>query len=399
MFRLTISFIGVGLLCVLALGFFFGSRSTDSFQEATRISVGVQNFEQLSKRFQSLAREKGALYTYEILRRAVLPPGTDVHLLGYTVGDELYTQKGVGGIADCTQEFRNACSHTIVIGALNEFGSEKALGLIQDSCQLAPGGSGAYTMCYHGLGHGVYAFFGYDLEKTVAFCKKTGTRDYKDREYTECVGGAIMELMGGGGHDKAVWSASREKYLSMDDPLAPCSTNVIPMDAKSFCYMYITPHLFEASGGDLANPLPKDFAAAFMFCDTIEKSSRELRQSCFSGIGKEFPVLALSRDIRSVNKSDDAALRQMRGWCVLAPHDEAYEDCTRAIISSLYWGGENDPNTVIKFCVLAEEADRERCFGGIFEEVKQYPSLRYPKTEFCSLVPSDVEPSCRSVLI
>lgn len=399
MSRLTISLTGVAFLCILALGFFFSSRSTTSYQEAARISTGVEDFEQLSGRFQNLAREKGALYAYEILRRAVLPSGTDVHLLGHTVGDELYTQKGVGGIADCTQEFRNACSHTIVIGALNEFGSEKALSLIRDACEKAPGGSGAYTMCHHGLGHGVFAYYDYDLQKTVAFCKKTGTAAYDTREYGECVGGAIMELMGGGGHDKVAWSASRETYLSTNDPLAPCSTGVIPMDAKSFCYMYITPHLFEASGGDLANPQPEDFAAAFVFCDKIEKSTPNLRQDCFSGIGKEFPVLALSRDIRAVDRSDDAALRQMRDWCTLAPHEEAYQDCTRSIVSSLYWGGENDPHTVIRFCELAEGSDRKHCFDGVFEEAIRYPSLHYPKTELCPLVPSDVEPSCRTVLL
>ncbi len=196
MARLTVSLTGFALVCILALVFFFASHRAASYSEATAIGVGVEDFTQLSDRFQNLAKEKGALYAYEVLRRAVLPPGTYVHLLGHTVGDELYKQKGVSGIADCTQEFRNACSHTIVIGALNEFGSEKALSLIHEACKKAPGGSGAYTMCHHGLGHGVFAYYGYDLTKTDAFCKKTGTAAYHNREYVECMGGAIMELMG-----------------------------------------------------------------------------------------------------------------------------------------------------------------------------------------------------------
>lgn len=162
--------------------------------------------------------------------------------------------------------------------------------------------------------------------------------------------------------------------------------------------MYITPHLFEASGGDLASPQPEDFAAAFAYCDKIEKSMPSLRQDCFSGIGKEFPVLALSRDIRSVDRADDGALRRMRDWCALAPHEEAYEDCTRSIVSSLYWGGENDPHTVIRFCELADATGRNSCFGGIFEEAKRYPSLQYPGAEICPLVPIDIESSCRTTL-
>ncbi len=396
MSRFTLPLSGLAVLCALIL--FFALQKPAPYTEASSIASGVKGFAQLSEKFQFLAQEKSALYAYEVLRRAVLPPGTDVHLLAHTVGDELYKQKGVSGIADCTQEFRNACSHTIVIGALNEFGSEKALSLIHDACQKAPGGSGAYTMCHHGLGHGVFAFYGYDLSKTVAFCKKTGTAAYRNREYIECVGGALMELMGGGGHDKVAWLASREKYLDAKDPLAPCSTHVIPGEAKGMCYMYLTPHLFEAAGGNLANPQPRDFATAFRFCDRISKSTSDLREACFSGIGKEFPVLALSRDIRSVEVADDNALRQMRDWCALAPHEEAYEDCARSIVSSLYWGGENDPHTVVRFCGLAEEEDRSRCFTGVFEEAKQYPSLRYPGAKLCTLVPVDIQSSCQAEL-
>ena len=398
MSRLTIRLLVLAALCGLILFLLLTSHKQPGYPEVATIGSGVEGFQQLSGRFQSLAREKGALYAYEVLRRATLPPNADVHLLGHTVGDELYIQKGVGGISSCTQEFRNACSHTIVIGALNEFGSEKALSLIHESCKNAPGGSGAYTMCHHGLGHGVFAYYGYDLTKTVGFCKKTGTDAYRNREYVECVGGSVMELMGGGGHDKVSWLASREKYLDVKDPLAPCSTSVIPAEAKGMCYMYLTPHLFEAAGGSLANPQPRDFATAFRFCDRISKGTSDLREACFSGIGKEFPVLALSRDIRSLDVADDKALGQMREWCALAPHEEAYRDCARSIVSSLYWGGESDPHTVIRFCDLAGGDDRSHCFAGIFEEAKQYSSLQYPEAKLCTLIPADAKSSCQAAL-
>ncbi len=398
MSRRTLSLLSLAAICVCIAALFLLFYETSAYPEARTIGAGVEDFQQLSKRFQAVAEEKGAQYAYEVLRYAALPPGTDVHLLGHAVGDELYKQKGVDGIADCTQEFRNACSHTTVIGALNEFGDEKALPLIQDACKKAPGGSGAYTMCHHGLGHGVFAYYGYDLKKTIAFCKKTGTGEYDNREYGECVGGATMELMGGGGHDKAAWQASREQYLDTEDPLAPCSTGVIPQSAKAFCYMYITPHLFEAAGANLAHPQPEDFSAAFTYCDTITKSAPDLRRECFSGIGKEFPVLALSRDIRSVDRADDDALRRMRDWCALAPHEEAHSACTGSVIGSLYWGGENDPHTVIRFCELADAARRSRCFGEIFEQAKRYPSLQYPGVQLCELLPTDIQSSCRTTL-
>ncbi|OGG56598.1 hypothetical protein A2680_04640 [Candidatus Kaiserbacteria bacterium RIFCSPHIGHO2_01_FULL_55_37] len=373
--------------------------SFGAYPEASGIGKGAKDFPDLSLRFETLAREKGAGYAFEVLKRAYLPPNTDLHLLGHTVGDELYKQKGVPGIAECTPDFRNACSHAIVVGALNEFGGQKALALIKDACSKAPGGPGAYTMCYHGLGHGVFAFHGYDLVKTVDFCRKTGTEEHHMNEYVECVGGSIMELMGGGGHDRDFWLKARGKYYDPRDPLAPCSTGVIPAEAKGYCYLYITPHLFEAAGADLAVPGPEHFAKAFTYCDGISKNTPELRQACFGGIGKEFPVLAMERDIRSVPDATDAQLSKMRTWCALAPHPEAYEYCTQSILSSLYWGGENNPKAAIRFCALADSRELPECFRSVFREASQYLK---PKSEegarLCSQVPEESKADCRTAL-
>ena len=116
-----------------------------------------------------------------MLKRASVPSGTDMHLLGHVVGDILYAQEGLKGIKTCTHDFRNACSHTIVVGLFSEQG-EVALPKIAETCYQAPGGSGAYTMCFHGLGHGVLAYTGYDLTKAAQLCQKTGTTGYNYRE-------------------------------------------------------------------------------------------------------------------------------------------------------------------------------------------------------------------------
>ena len=185
------------------------SKGDDAHIDAQRIGEGVSSFEDLTDRFRKLSKDQGAVYAFEVLGTASLPANTDLHLLGHAVGDELYEQKGVAGIADCTPDFRNACSHSIVVGALNEFG-EAALPQIRDACKKAPGGSGAYTMCYHGLGHGVFAYNAYDLADTAALCKKTGTAAYHDREYIECMGGAVRETMGGGVQCCGLWLPARE---------------------------------------------------------------------------------------------------------------------------------------------------------------------------------------------
>lgn len=381
--------IGVLLVVIAALSFV---KIRTSSSDAATIARDAQSFQELSDRFVHVADEKGGVYAFDVLRKADLPPGTDIHLLGHAIGDELYKQKGLSGIADCTQEFRNACSHSIVIGALNEFGTGvDTLKKIDDSCKKAPGGPGAYTMCYHGLGHGVFAYFGYDLGKTVAFCKRMGTKEYNDQQYTECVSGAIMELIGGGGHDHDTWRAARETYFGSNDPLSPCSRPVIPDEAKPMCYLYLTPHLFEAAGADLADPSPETFPKAFSYCDRV--SDTEARNACFGGFGKEFVVLAAGRDIRRIDQFDDRVYATAANWCDV-PHDAKGKiECIRGAVSSVFWGGENDPAASFRFCNAAPESLLEGCNAALAENIHSYTSGDV-RAAWCAKLPKTAQPLC-----
>lgn len=353
-------------------------------RDAAAIASGAASFKELSDRFADLARERGAVYAYEVLGRAPLPSGTDLHLLGHVIGDELYKQEGIEGIKRCTNDFRNACSHTIVIGAYNEFG-EDALPKIIDACSRAPGGPGAYTMCFHGLGHGVFAYYGYQLPETIAACERTATKEHGGAEVGQCIGGAVMELMGGGGHDRDAWLESRAKYLSgAEDPLAPCNSDTIPASYKGICYQYLTPHLFEVAGADLSNPQPEHFLAAFGYCEGIPEERREEREACFGGIGKEFPTLAVRQDIRLLEDPPMQALAQVRDWCALSGSVEGREDCVRSVVRTLYWGGERTADPALSFCARIEEPTmRAVCVDTLIMETRTYAQPK-DTTRVCS---------------
>ncbi len=389
-----LSVIAVAGLAACALAVYFLGVWTP-YTEARTIARGAADFKELSDRFAALAERKGAEYAFEVLRRTQFPPQTDLHLLGHVVGDELYKQKGIEGIAVCTQDFRNACSHSIVIGALDEYGGEEALGLVRDACEKAPGGPGAYTMCYHGLGHGVFAFFGYDLTPTVAFCEKTGTERYHEQEYTECVGGAIMELMGGGGHDREAWLTARVKYLSEDNPLLPCMSGEVPDQAKALCLVYLTPRLLELAGANLGNPDQALFPKALAFCDAIPASEQELRDACFGGFGKEFVPLAGKRDIRRVDEFTDQEYKTAIGWCLLAESDDGRRACIADAVASVFWGGENDPEASFRFCKLAEGVSRDACYKRLAEDIGRYAQEDI-RSDLCSRIPADSRGACVS---
>lgn len=388
------AYVAAGALAVVALLSVYLIFDPLQYKEAYSIARGAKDFKDLSGRFQRLSDDKGAEYAFEVLKRAEFPPNTDLHLLGHVVGDELYKQRGVDGIAICTQDFRNACSHSIVIGALNEYGGEPALEMIRDACKKAPGGSGAYTMCYHGLGHGVFAFYGYDLSPTVDMCRKTGTSEYHDREYIECVGGAVMELMGGGGHDREKWLASREKYLSKNNPLAPCTSAAVPDEIKPLCLIYLTPHLWEAAGIDLGRPNPTLFPKAFAMCDELPVAKQELRDACFGGFGKEFVPLAGARDIRGVERFSDEEYARAIEWCASADAQDGKEACVAEGLASIFWGGENDPEAGFRFCGLVGDSGmKTACYERLASDIGSYVK-ESERSALCDRVPESAREIC-----
>jgi len=388
--------IAVAVLVVSALivGAAFITYALTPYPEASTIGQGNPSFQELSDRFTALAQQKGAVYAFEVEKVAPLPPDIDTHLLGHVIGAVLYQQKGVDGIADCTPDFRNACSHAIVIGALDEFGTGSAtISMIQAACHKAPGGHGAYTMCFHGLGHGVFAYFGYDIPKSVAFCKKLGTAAYGDQEYAQCVGGMIMELVDGGGHDHDQWLAAQPKYFDPRDPLAPCDTALIPGDAKSFCYMYLTPHLFQAAGADINNPDPSTFPKAFSYCDAIQ--SQSLRDMCYGSFGKEFIPLAAAHDIRSVDQLSDAEYQEAIGWCMLGGRAEVDNACIGQALASVFWGGENDPQASFRFCGLVADAGvLDACYQNLAENISSYVRDAAKQKSLCAQLPESYQSAC-----
>lgn len=376
----------------------FGVRS--ALPEITYLERHLElTFPELSKYFSGIADEKGALYAIDVLRQATLPPNTDTHLLGHVVGGALYAEKGVAGIADCTEEFRNACSHSIVIGVFDESG-EAGIADIREACRDAPGGGGAYTMCFHGLGHGVFAYTGHDLSATAALCKKTGTPAYRDREYIECFGGAIMELVGGMGHDMKSLVAARTRYFPPEDPLSPCDRATVPGELKPICYLYLTPQLFAFRGGDLGHPGEREIRQAFSLCERIPKEEEARRAACFEGIGKELPSLVAQRDIRAIDAISPEGLGTLHAQCALSGGEEGRERCIRSIVQSLFWGGENDPRAAVAFCGgAADGGAKEACYDELFAANRFYNADdAAARNRVCASVPPGYAAECAASL-
>lgn len=369
---------------------------TEYREDMERLSNIPQNFGEITQYFTTLAQEKSAAYAFEILKRAQLPPNIDLHLLGHTVGDELYKQEGLEGMLYCSQDFRNACSHSVVIGALLAEGMG-VFDRVNDVCMQAPGGVGAYTMCFHGFGHGVLAFTDYEFPDAVKLCERVGTDQYNQNEFHQCVGGMVME-MHQGIHDVEVWESKKDKYLDPEDPLKLCQAEYMPDEAKDFCYTYITPYMFDAAGAVNGNPTPDVFEKAFSYCENIPEP--ENREICYSGFGKEFIVLAQNRDIRQMDQTPNENMQKAIDWCGLAHVPEGIEACLLEISNSLYWGGENDYGVSIRYCNLMPSTDMQnKCYTHFFSNANFYERDGQTREAICTDVPAAYTAQCRAELL
>lgn len=373
--------------------------SGPAYPELKELASSEQSFPQLTHFFQNLAQKRGAVYAFAALKAAELSPNTDLHLLGHVVGDELFKKEGASGITKCTEDFRNACSHSIVVGLFLREG-ELALPKIAEVCRKAPGGIGAYTMCFHGLGHGVLAALDYDLPRTISECQKTSTAQYEFREGSECVGGTIMEMISGGAHNKELWQKKSQVYFKASDPLYPCDADFVPPSSRVMCYMYLTPHLIRSVEGDLGSPQAEDFVKAFSLCEQIPINERLWREACFGGFGKEFLVLATHRDIRDIENMTNEQLHQVIVWCQLATDTDGIRACIRSAVGSLFWGGENDEGGALRFCgLIPDNANQSVCYDYLIGAVGYYVPDTGRRREFCKKIASMWQAQCRQQLL
>lgn len=376
-------------------------RHQEVADDLAALSTTEQNFGSISVYFADLAQEKGGVHAYEVLRRAEFPPNIDLHLLGHVVGDELYKQTGFEGMKYCTHDFRNACSHSIVIGALLEDGP-LVFDEVNEVCKQAPGGPGAYTMCFHGFGHGVLAYTEYEMPDAVELCKRVGTPQYNDREYHECVGGAVME-MDAGVHDPEMWERKVDKYVPEGNPVELCQADYMPTDAQPICFTYITPYLFEAAGADLGSPTPDDFQKSFRYCEAADAGVN--RDTCYSGFGKEFIVLVQGRDIRNMERTTNEQLETVIGWCELTDNTRGQDLCKLEVLNSLYWGGENHYDVSIRYCsLLTPQSFKNECFDRLISFTSHYhPAQSGADLEYreglCADVPSEYTKQCEDTLL
>lgn len=209
-----------------------GQDTTISGHEHTSHAVSAQTRQEAVRVLVNLL---GAEKSDGLLNALDLPPTGDTHLLGHEVGEMLYRKHGIDGLRQCSRSFLMACYHGLVIRAVGTEG-ERDLGTIFEVCQSD---HNLLSQCAHAIGHGLLAWTGYDVAKTLTMC----THVSEEVRYN-CFDGVFME------HVYRVFTPrSGLADATRNQPHDLCQS--METDYQRACYANQPPYWFALYGGDL----------------------------------------------------------------------------------------------------------------------------------------------------
>ncbi len=273
---------------------------------------------------------------------------------------ELLKQKA---FQSCSAECHSGCYHGAVEAYFKEHGTadlSKQLRLVCGS-ELRPFFA---HQCFHGVGHGLMAWAGYELLDALEACEHV-----PEKWQVSCWTGVFMENIVGALGAK---EGHASRYLS-DDPHYPCT--VVADKYKFSCYFLQTSRMMQVFSGDFAR-----IAAACL------GAPERYRRACFESMG---------RDVGGVHRRD---VPQAIAACSHAPAGELRTGCLIGAAQDTFWTADGQ-DTALRFCgALKEEDEKDACYRVIVSRARVVLASQEELTSFCSRVEAQHRNTCPGFL-
>lgn len=278
-------FLAISLIIVLTFSVVHLSGESKAKSE-------VSDLKSLENTFRTLVKEVGAEQAYAEFRNAY--GGTaEKHMVGHVLGAFLWESMKLKGLAVCDSSFAFGCYHEYIARALLEYGPEETEKLGRLCFE------GAKAGCPHGIGHGLFEYFGaMRITDALHTCDRL-KGIWKTVEH--CERGVFMAYN--------IPSPMQESFgkipsTTIHTPYEPCDTNIIPDAFKTSCYFSL-PQRFLHEG----NP-PEDVSR---YCATVPPS---YRKACFLGIGIDLPSLLSFEQDRIIEICETMPDKESGRWCL-----------------------------------------------------------------------------------
>ena len=158
------------------------------------------------------------------LREATELTGIRCHDMAHHVGRVSYQLFGAAAFVITPHE----CDSGAIHGVLEALFAERGTALLEADIRAVCSGMNRYRAddCYHGVGHGIMAWSGYELHESLGICD---VLEERDRE--PCYAGVFME---NGVAGITGMADHRSEFVSSSDPHYPC--NVVDERYVRACY-------------------------------------------------------------------------------------------------------------------------------------------------------------------
>lgn len=225
---------------------------------------------------------------------AALSPGLQ-HQEAHIFGGALYKAEGVAGLTACDSQFSFGCFHEFMGRAIATLGLSVASSLAE-GCFRSLGPERGIS-CQHGIGHGIEAAIGYDLndlQKTLSLCDGLPYND----PIGGCYAGAFMEY----NMQTMLGTEGRLRAANDADPYFPC--DIVAEQYKKTCYFSQPQWWRQRAKEDGA----ADTAAAYEHVGVLcTRAPARFVRTCYEGIGTIVPVDADFNGSRARELCEDSA--------------------------------------------------------------------------------------------
>jgi hypothetical protein len=302
------------------------------------------------------ARDLGvqkALDTLEILASHDREIRGQGHALAHALGRYTIAQHNndLSVIAQCREIFEAGCYHGVLEGYLATRKSVDSP-TVASICAPVERASPVHLRaleCSHGLGHGLLARQGYDLQRALTACNYLGAADARD----ECHDGVFMENVVHGmgasmitvGDDalsahnhmmQMEGDRAHHEYFRKQDLAFPCDS--IAAQYQSSCWSYQPLAIIRLTGAN--------FQRTLHMCDNATGAAAT---TCYRGFGKQSTAWYGDRAPDIIKTCETAT----------SPH---IEDCLAGAVEA-YVDFAWTPDRAIVFCRAVPTAAKSGCYG------------------------------------
>ena len=310
----------------------FGSIAADFKPDSRKVSQCGSDWRCYEQAFGNLAYYKGPKVALETFVRGMQTNQNvraDCHLIAHSIGAGSYVRYGEPGKAFVAAgQLAMTCSsgfyHGVLQRALHGVQSGGLTGVARRLCSSPVVKKNYFVLsqCVHGLGHGLMIYTGYDLPRSLKTCHRLMT----SFDQLTCTGGVFMENF-------TTSMSIRSPWLKASDPLFPC--NVVAKRDKLYCYLQVTSHLLDVTGGN--------WQQTVRWCRRVETGFVVL---CFQSLGRDISGRTLQ-----------------------------------------------NPSEIVRLCALAGNMDRE-CIYGAARDITNMDANAKRSAPFCGSVPLGIRTYC-----